>query len=58
MAKRYVDCNNNELQKTIVYSGASAQAVTMYVPSKTSDFKEENYPDAPSDEPAQEFAAW
>lgn len=58
MPKRYVDCNTNELEKTLVSLGDVVQAVTFSVGSKNTEFKAENYPDAPSDEPAMEFVEY
>ena len=58
MQKRYADCNQHELNRALVYRGHSAQFVTFYTPSKTADFKPDNYPDCPSDVPAHQFDAW
>lgn len=58
MHKRYSDCTQHELNRALVYRGHSAQFVTFYTPSKTSDFKPENYPDCPSDNSAHNFDSY
>lgn len=52
MHKRYVDPLQFELNKAMIYRGHSAQFVTFYTPSKSGDFKPDNYPDCPSDQAA------
>jgi hypothetical protein len=49
MEKRYVDCTQHELNRAVIYRGHSAQFITFYTPSKTADFKADNYPDCHAD---------